>query len=115
MKLCNKCGTLMMPQRDGNKTMFVCKKCGDRTKAENIPPKIRQTAKISEKIEHSLADTIPVVEDKSSKILPITKIECGECGHNEAQWWTQQTRSSDEPETRFYRCTKCKKTWREYS
>lgn len=115
MKLCNKCGTLMVPQREGNRTIFVCKRCGNTARAENIAPKIRSAAKIREKIGHDLADTIPVVEDKSVKILPVTKIECPECGNGEAQWWTQQTRSSDEPETRFYRCTRCKKTWREYS
>ncbi len=115
MKLCTKCGTLMVPQREGNRTIFVCKRCGQRARAENIAPKVREAAKMREKIEHSMADTIPVVEDKSVKILPITKIECPECGNSEAHWWTQQTRSSDEPETRFYRCTRCKKTWREYS
>ena len=26
-----------------------------------------------------------------------------------------QTRSADEPTTRFYRCQKCKFTWREYT
>ncbi|MDP6459515.1 MAG: transcription factor S, partial [Candidatus Hydrothermarchaeota archaeon] len=30
-------------------------------------------------------------------------------------WWLLQTRKADESETRFYRCTKCKFTWREYS
>ncbi|MBI2112883.1 transcription factor S, partial [Candidatus Woesearchaeota archaeon] len=27
----------------------------------------------------------------------------------------QQTRGADEPETRFFRCTKCNYTWREYA
>ncbi|MEM4865380.1 MAG: hypothetical protein QXY09_02690 [Acidilobaceae archaeon] len=26
-----------------------------------------------------------------------------------------QTRAADEPPTRFYRCTKCGYTWREYA
>jgi len=26
-----------------------------------------------------------------------------------------QTRAADEPPTRFYRCTKCGHTWREYA
>ncbi|RZD31406.1 MAG: transcription factor S [uncultured DHVE6 group euryarchaeote] len=41
--------------------------------------------------------------------------ECEKCNHTEAYWWTEQTRSSDEPETQFFRCTKCKHTWREYT
>lgn len=115
MNLCDKCGILMMPRKDGSKTYFVCGKCGKKAKPEAIKPKAKEAAKISEKIEHGFADIIPVVGEKSVKVLPLTKIECPECGNNEAHWWTQQTRSSDEPETRFYRCTSCKKTWREYS
>ncbi|PIO07920.1 transcription factor S, partial [Candidatus Pacearchaeota archaeon CG10_big_fil_rev_8_21_14_0_10_35_219] len=31
-----------------------------------------------------------------------------------AYFWTMQTRAADESETKFYRCTKCDHTWREY-
>ena len=41
-------------------------------------------------------------------------IECEKCGNKEAFYWQIQTRAGDEPMTRFYRCTKCKETWREY-
>ena len=43
------------------------------------------------------------------------KMECKKCGHDEAVWWMFQTRSADEPTTRFYRCSKCRYTWRDYS
>ena len=33
-------------------------------------------------------------------------------GHGEAVAWMFPTRSADEPTTRFYRCQKCKYTWR---
>ena len=46
--------------------------------------------------------------------LPTTKAVCPECGHTEASWWLQQTRSADEAETRFFKCLKCGHTWREY-
>ena len=46
--------------------------------------------------------------------LPIIKADCKYCGNEKAYFWTMQTRSADEPETRFFRCVKCKKTWREY-
>ncbi|MFQ5553256.1 MAG: transcription factor S, partial [Thermoplasmata archaeon] len=36
------------------------------------------------------------------------------CGNFEAMWYMRQTRASDEPETRIYRCTRCSHTWREY-
>ncbi|MEM0290915.1 MAG: transcription factor S, partial [Thermoplasmata archaeon] len=31
-----------------------------------------------------------------------------------AYWMLKQTRAADEPETRFYICTKCGYRWREY-
>lgn len=109
MKLCQKCGSLLMPVKSGSKVEFMCRNCNKSYRVEkgDVP-------KFKEKISHGIQDVIPVV-DKQSRMLPVTKLECPECGHGEAVWWTQQTRASDEPETRFYRCTKCGKTWREYS
>ena len=46
---------------------------------------------------------------------PKIKAKCEKCGHGIALYWTQQTRGADEPETRFFRCTKCGFTWREYA
>ena len=43
------------------------------------------------------------------------KIDCEKCHNQEGVWWSLQTRSADEPETRFYRCTKCNHTWRDYT
>ncbi|MEK6870559.1 MAG: zinc ribbon domain-containing protein, partial [Thermoproteota archaeon] len=43
------------------------------------------------------------------------KIECEKCGNDEAVWWMLQTRSADEPTTQFYRCSKCRHTWRNYA
>jgi len=40
--------------------------------------------------------------------------ECEVCGNKKAWYWLQQTRSADEPPTQFFRCTKCKRVWREY-
>ncbi|MEA3343841.1 MAG: transcription factor S [archaeon] len=109
MKLCEKCGSLMAPVKKKNTVVLVCNKCGKKVALEK-----GKEFKLKEKITHEPFDAIPVV-DGSLETLPITDAECPECGHNKAGWWTQQTRSSDEPETRFYRCLKCKKTWREYS
>ena len=98
----------MTPVKKNCKVFSVCRKCGNETTIDkNVP-------KFSEKLRHEPLDEIHVI-DKGVEVLPLTKIECPECSNNKAQWWTRQTRSSDEPETRFYRCTKCKYTWREYS
>ena len=37
-----------------------------------------------------------------------------ECGLGKARFWLVQTRASDEPETKFFKCEKCKHTWRDY-
>ena len=38
---------------------------------------------------------------------------CPKCGHKEAETWQRQIRGADEPMTHFFRCVKCKYTWRE--
>lgn len=54
-------------------------------------------------------------ESESQEALPTIEKECEKCGNNEAIWWMLQTRSADEPTTQFFRCTKCKYTWRDYA
>ena len=109
MQICDKCGTLMVPTRGKTKVFLLCRKCGKKKSVERVG-----VAKISEKIEKTVSDYIPVLEGED-ETLPKTRVICPECGNNRAFWWMKQTRSSDEPETRFYRCTECKYTWREYS
>ena len=52
--------------------------------------------------------------DEGEDTNPTIKLICEKCGHDEAVWWMFQTRSADEPSTSFFKCTKCKFTWREY-
>ena len=54
-------------------------------------------------------------ENETVEALPTIKIECEKCGNDEAVWWMLQTRSADEPTTQFYRCSKCRYTWRNYA
>jgi len=57
---------------------------------------------------------IAVFEDLDT--MPIDdQVFCSKCGNRGAYWHLRQTRSADEATTRFYRCTKCKNTWREYA
>ncbi len=97
---CPKCKVLMYPSGDE----MICKKCGykKKKKGKNIV------------VEKQEKKEITVIEEKDKKsILPKTKIVCPKCGHNEAYWMIRQMRSSDEPESRFYTCTKCSHKWRE--
>jgi DNA-directed RNA polymerase subunit M len=95
-----------MAQDQNGKRVLACRKCGHTT--DKYKP-----LRISEKIDKSPLDSVVVV-DKDRETLPKTKATCPSCNNNEAVWWVQQTRSADEAPTVFYRCTKCKHSWREY-
>ena len=102
---CPKCGSVLLPKREGSKKTLVCS-CG--YKNSNA-----EQEKITENVAKKSGD-IEVVEKKIN-ILPKTKVICEECGNKEAFFWTVQTRAGDEPETKFLRCQKCEHTWRDYN
>lgn len=52
--------------------------------------------------------------DEPTHALPTARVKCPKCSHKEAVWWMRQLRAADESEVRFFRCTKCNHTWREY-
>ncbi len=106
MEFCPKCKLVLTAQEVDGKRVLVCRKCGHKT--DKYKP-----LRISEKVEKSPLDSVVVVEN-DQETLPKTKVLCPSCNHNEAVWWVQQTRSADEAPTVFYRCTKCKHSWREY-
>ncbi len=66
----------------------------------------------SEKIQKH--ESIQVINEKEINTYPQVEIKCPLCKNKKAYFWTQQTRSADESETKFYKCTKCKHTWRVY-
>ena len=102
MKFCPKCGAVLV-QKTKN---FGCPRCNYSTK-EKV--KINTTEKIKEKKE------VAVVKSKEALALPIISEICKKCKNNECYFWTVQTRSGDEAETKFFKCTKCDHTWRDYS
>ncbi len=104
MKFCPKCGSIMLLKKEGGNNFYVCPKC-------NYKEKVLGKAGISQKTKKSVK--IDVVEEEHI-VYPITKAECPKCGNKEAYYWTVQTRAADEGETKFFKCTKCGYTWREY-
>jgi len=97
---CPKCKSLMYPDQ-GN---LICRKCGFKKK------KTGSNIVVSKRIKKE----ITIIEDKEKvNVLPKTKIICPKCNNNEAYWILRQMRGSDEPESRFYTCTKCGHKWRE--
>ena len=101
---CPKCGTVLFPKTEKGKKAFRCS-CGYSDKNMEAP---------QFKEEISSKEEIAVV-DKEIEPYPLTDAECPKCGHKRAYYWTVQTRASDEPETKFFKCEKCKKNWRDYS
>lgn len=85
---------------------MVCRKCGkkvEKVKGNEMP--VSRTEQLDR--------VVPILEKESSG-LPTTNAKCPDCGNKIAYWWLRQLRSADESEVRFFRCTKCSKTWREY-
>jgi len=87
---------------------LVCPKCDYVEGKEN-----KQTTKAMQ--EESTSEFNVLAENEGEETLPTIKIECEKCKNDEAVWWMLQTRSADEPTTQFYRCTKCRYTWRNYA
>lgn len=101
MEFCPKCGSVLIEKRKN----FGCARCSYVAKGKI---KIESSEQLKEK------KATAVVKEKDMDVMPVTSAVCPKCGNKEAYFWTSQTRSGDEAETRFFKCTKCKHTWREY-
>ncbi|GAI80517.1 unnamed protein product, partial [marine sediment metagenome] len=84
----------------------------EEDKDENNIEEINET--INRKKEALEKNLIIVSEEDKITVHLKVKQDCPKCGHREAEAWQEQTRSADEPSTSFFRCVKCKYTWREY-
>ncbi len=101
MEFCEKCGGIIIVQ-DKKAT---CARCKHKLKKK---PKIEISEKAGEK------EIVEVIKEGADIIHPTVEMECLKCKNNKAYFWAMQTRASDESETKFYKCTKCKYTWRKY-
>jgi len=104
MKFCPKCEVKL--KKEG--ADLQCPKCG-YVEGEVLT----QQKKVEQK--ESIEALNVFAENEGEQTLPTIKIECENCGNDEAVWWMLQTRSADEPTTQFYRCIKCRHTWRNYA
>ena len=102
MEFCPKCGAVIV-QKTKN---FGCPRCSYSAKG-------KMKLNTSEKMERK--NQIVVIKGKETQTFPVIAETCKKCGHGECYFWTIQTRAGDEAETKFFKCTKCEHTWRDYS
>ncbi|MFT7615654.1 MAG: DNA-directed RNA polymerase subunit M [Candidatus Woesearchaeota archaeon] len=107
MKFCSKCGALMLPKKEKSGMIMACGSC-DHTLKTVTEEKIEVAVKHKDEIH-------VVAADQEDSALPTTDASCDKCNNDQAYYWVVQTRSSDEPATKFLKCTKCKHTWRDYN
>jgi len=103
---CAKCGSIMLPKKEGSKKILACS-CGYKT--GNV-----ESAQIKETVINKAAP-VEVITKGELETLPKIKVKCPKCDHDTAFYWLVQTRAGDEPETKFLRCQKCEHTWRDYN
>jgi len=102
---CPECGSILIPKEKSGKKILSCS-CGySKTPEKDESTELKEAVAEPKKIE--------VIENLN--VNPKIRIKCEKCDNDAAYFWTQQTRGADEPETRFFKCTKCNFTWREYS
>ena len=101
MEFCPKCGSVLVMKTK----KMGCPRCGYSAKGKM---KISTSEKSGKKTE------VVVISSKEAETLPVVEEKCRECGNEKAYFWTVQTRAGDEAETKFFKCTKCSTTWRQY-
>jgi DNA-directed RNA polymerase subunit M len=95
MEFCPSCETRL--KKDDNSSSLICPKC------QYVKESSNQTRK--EKTQEPDSNFLVMEENdiKESKGLESTiKIDCEKCHNQEGVSWSFQTRSADEPETKFY-------------
>ena len=102
MMFCPKCGSILKPKMIRDKKVMSCS-CGY---TDNKLGAVTLTETKKDEIR------MDVVETEAS-VNPIVNEDCPKCKNNKAYTWFQQMRAGDEPETHFFKCTKCSHTWRE--
>lgn len=113
MDFCPKCGKLLHTEKNkNNENILICIKCGfKRDLGEN------EEVVFTEEVEHNLIKEMTTVFDETEidSTKPTEDKYCEDCKKiQKISFWMIQTRSADESPTRFFRCTICDKTWREY-
>jgi DNA-directed RNA polymerase subunit M len=113
---CPKCKSMMI--KTGSRYRCQSKGCGHEAQECDLNVVEMNHKETTNKVYESKVAAenkgMMILDNKAAPTLPVDKVECPKCHHNEAYWVLRQTRAADEPETKIYRCTKCEHSWREY-
>src|SRR3990167_1068973 len=101
MEFCPRCGAVLIMKAKN----MGCPRCSYSGKGK---------MKIATSEKTSKSARVVVVSSKDTETLQVVEEKCKECGNDKAYFWTVQTRAGDEAETKFFKCTKCSTTWRQY-
>lgn len=103
MQFCPKCGIVPVKKR----TRYVCPKCKKAVKGK---VKIKTSEIMAEKTK------VGLLKEKESSVWPVTTETCRnpKCKSTKAYFWSAQKSTTEEEEVHFFKCVKCKKTWREF-
>lgn len=101
---CPFCQSVLFIGKANGKASFSCSACSYSKYVNYLKKRITFDNKIEEKI---------IWQEDVLRSMPKCKKNCDKCGHETAAFYEMQTRSADEPMTTFYRCLRCKNTWKE--
>jgi len=107
LEFCPECESMLRLHKENGKSILKCK-CGYKKVVNE-----ESTATDTNSVQKLQKNEIEII-DSEIGTLPTKTEECPKCGNKKAFYWQLQTRSGDEAMTTFFRCTKCKFTWREY-
>lgn len=109
MEFCSECGGMLVSEKKNGESVMQCRSCGEYQEVE------AEDMKVTEEKEEDPMDRLNVNDGETDETThPTTEKECPACGNMEHEFWMEQTRASDEPPTRFYRCTDCGNVHKEY-
>ncbi len=108
---CPECANMMRLKSVEGKPYMVCN-CGYKAPIDpNMFSNIKEKEKI--KLKNQDSSVLIVKEEDKINVNDTTSKQCPKCNYTEAETWAVQTRGADEPATIYFRCMKCKHTWRE--
>ncbi|MFX1410134.1 MAG: transcription factor S [Promethearchaeota archaeon] len=110
VEFCPECSSLLRKQIINGEYYLACK-CGYQKEQEKSKKELKTSIQKKKKaLEKNL---VILSEDDKISVYPKVNRDCPRCGYSEAETWQRQIRGADEPMTHFFRCVKCKYTWRE--